>query len=213
LWIAAGKSDIYLSHRGAAGDFKTSLHESGSSHTGFSAEFVRRLVARGGVPPKRRHIDAWSSALEGVVFDVPMRVLVAGSELRTYAAVHRPDPEVEWIPAPGSNEVVQIGVVRVMGSVKVGGWPGARAMGTRLLYECSLPNGISAFLVWHKEEVNPWLKSELARVHRVLGDAGMREGGGAATSRLVGVAYGRSSEDDSRFAIEVNLGNSPQNGD
>ena len=148
IWSPKGKSDVYASMRGIAGQVKISLHESGTCIAGLTKEFAAKeagaVAAIGGV----RHQSKWvrlRHAGEQIV--TPLQFAVPDSELRLRSGETATDDEIERIEAPGSGRSIVISCIFSGQCFSNDNWPGRRNK-TRLAGSKLLPNGEKFWLLW-----------------------------------------------------------------
>ena len=148
IWSPKGKSDVYASMRGIAGQVKISLHESGSCIAGLTAQFaakeVEAVAAMGGV----RHQNKWTRFRHtGKRIVTPLQFVVPESQLRLRPGETVTDDEVERIEAPLSGRSIIISCIFSGQCLSNDNWPGRRNR-TRLLGSKLLPNGEKFWLIW-----------------------------------------------------------------
>jgi hypothetical protein len=162
LWVPANKSDIYISRRSLAGEFKASLHESGKWRMGFTAEHEERpgsLVS----PGADRAVLKWDRP-EPIVDHVTkaFSIVVPWFELRDNVPRLAAKDEVALIPAPSEKHCAELTLFLVEKGVALRGWPGQRSMGTSLVGTASLANGGGVCLVAWMHEMN---RDQLGRLN------------------------------------------------
>ena len=150
IWSPKGKSDVYASMRGIAGQVKISLHESGSCMAGLNKEFAEKeaeaVEAMGGV----RHQSKWTRFRHtGDRIVTPLQFIVPESQLVLRPGPIRADDNVavERIKPPDSGRSIIISCIFSGQCLSNDNWPGRRNR-TRLVGSKLLPNGEKFWLIW-----------------------------------------------------------------
>jgi len=155
----ASKNDVYLGPRSIAGEFKASLHETGSWHLAFSSEFKTRMQAEGRWIGRSRLTRQWQrpkALAPGCV--LAFRVLVPSGAVNIPSNPKELPTDLVWIPAPPVGMVVEIALFLTAPGATVSGWPGKRSMSTGFVGNFPLPSGEVVWLV-HREDSMPALSS------------------------------------------------------
>ena len=147
IWSPKGKSDVYASMRGIAGQVKISLHESGSCIAGLTKEFAAKevgaVVAMGG----ERHQSKWMRLRHtGERIVTPLQFIVPESQLRLRSQ-SATESKVERIDPPVSGRSIVISCIFSGQCLSNDNWPGRRNR-TRLVGSKLLPNGEKFWLIW-----------------------------------------------------------------
>ena len=156
IWSPSGKSDVYASVRGIAGQVKISLHETGECNAGLTTQFAKKETAAVGAMGGSRHQSRWTRLKHiGSRIVVPLQFAVPVTELRSLEA----DPnsvsrKVTWLRAPKAGRSIIISCAFSGQSLANHDWPGRRN-GTQLLGTKLLPNGEKFWLFWQDCPTGP----------------------------------------------------------
>jgi len=156
IWSPLGKSDVYTSVRGIAGQIKISLHETGECNAGLTTPFAKREIAAVDVMGGSRHQSRWTRLKHvGSRVVVPLQFAIPASELRSSeaepAAVNK---KVTWLEPPKEGRSIIISCAFTGQSLADHEWPGRRN-GTHLLGMKLLPNGEKFWLFWQDCPTGP----------------------------------------------------------
>lgn len=173
IWTSPGKSDVYASVRERAGDFKVSLHESGTCNAGLTNQFATKeadaVTAIGG----SRHQSTWTRAMHtGSRIVAPLQFAVPASELRTWRERPARDTAIMWLGPPPFGCSVIISCLFSGPVLTDDQWPGRRN-GTHLIRSTLLPNGEKFWLLWQECPTSALEHSMLAEARARLGQPGM----------------------------------------
>lgn len=173
IWTSPGKSDVYASVRERAGDFKVSLHESGTCNAGLTDQFANKeadaVTAIGG----SRHQSTWTRAMHtGSRVVAPLQFAVPASELRTWRERPARDTTIMWLDPPSFGRSVIISCLFSGPVLTDDQWPG-RQNGTQLIRSALLPNGEKFWLLWQDCPTSALEQSMLAEAHARLKQRGM----------------------------------------
>lgn len=148
LWVLKRKSDVYISGRMLGDSVKVSLHEPGPSRFALTSEWVRREGFQAPEGRDRRLALEWERPRPRP----PRQGARAFSIIVPWDEVlDRGMPEagqVVWIPPPPQDTCIHFDVVYIPAGAVVTGHPGARSMGTGLVGEVQLENGVRVFVTW-----------------------------------------------------------------
>ena len=148
IWSPKGKSDVYASMRGIAGQVKISLHESGSCIAGLTREFAAKEVDAVAAMGGERHQSKWSRLRHtGKRIVTPLQFVVPESQLRLQSGETTSDTEIGWIKSPDSGRSIIISCIFSGQFLSNENWPG-RLNRTRLVGSKLLPNGEKFWLIW-----------------------------------------------------------------
>lgn len=192
IWSPLGKSDVYASVRGIAGEIKISLHETGECNAGLTTQFAKREITAVNAMRGSRHQSRWTRmkhVSSRVV--VPLQFAIPASELRSSevepAAASK---KVTWLEPPRQGRSIIISCSFTGQSLADHEWPG-RHNGTHLLGMKLLPNGEKFWLVWQDCPTNAVEKMILseAEVHmkrqRMVRFSGITDDAPPAPRRLI----------------------------
>jgi hypothetical protein len=156
IWSPAGKSDVYASVRGIAGETKISLHETGECNAGLTTQFAMQEVAAVAAMGGSRHQSRWTRLTHvGSRVVTPLQFAIPASELRlSRVQPAAPDDKVTWLEPPGQGRSVIISCTFTGRFLADDEWPGRRN-GTHLLGIKLLPNGEKFWLVWQECPTGP----------------------------------------------------------
>jgi hypothetical protein len=145
---ASGKSDVYVAVRSLAGVFKASLHESGVYRSAFTSAFETELGGESHLPKGTRLIDRWPRPSHpGHGTTLAFQILIPTTDLRPMTLLPEDFDQIQWIPTPKDNEIIEIAIVLTAPGVFHSGWPGSRSMGTQLIGSLLLASGETAWVV------------------------------------------------------------------
>ena len=137
------KSDIYVSCRELNGMIKTSLHESGSWHAGYSKEATEKYFEA----KENKYIEIWEKPQP-----ITPGVTLALRIVTPYSAITKPvgniSKEFTWIPNCATGYATEIDLIITTENTNLNGWPGKNSMGTQLIGTIQLANGEKAWLVY-----------------------------------------------------------------
>jgi hypothetical protein len=156
IWSPPGKSDVYASLRGIAGEFKISLHETGECSAGFTTQFAKQEKAAVNAMGGSRHQSRWTRLKDvGPLMVVPLQFVIPASELRsTEVGPTAKGKEVTWLEPPKQGRSIIISCAFTGQSLADDQWPG-RCNGTHLLGIKLLPNSEKFWLFWPDYPTGP----------------------------------------------------------
>lgn len=164
IWTWPGKSDVYISEKGAVGSFKVSLHQDGTYRIGFANQFVREHRARGNWNIRDRATDKWIAPEVRLGIQMPFRLFIPGSELRPPEAGWVTKKPVVWlreVPANFAYEIrLYLGNTRVRNSITVNSPDG----GLGGLWTRPLPDGWVLVVLAKR---GPFPESEQRKIEQV----------------------------------------------
>lgn len=140
------KDDFYLTCREFKGAMKVSFHETGKWHLGFDKEFLDRSAPKNSRLLIDRFPLKWRVPPElspGVI--LALRILVP--EYVIIVPKKEEKRSLVWIPSPPIGKTVEILIFLTHPEVKVSSWPGANAMGTKLVGKIELDSGKKVWVV------------------------------------------------------------------
>lgn len=140
------KDDFYLTCREFKGAMKVSFHEIGKWHLGFDKTFLDKNAPKDSPLLIDRLPLKWREPPElpsGII--LALRILVPEYVITVPKKEER--KPLVWIPSPPIGKTVQILIYLAHPSVKVSSWPGAKAMGTKLVGKIELDSGKKVWVV------------------------------------------------------------------
>ena len=156
IWSPLGKSDVYASVRGIAGEIKISLHETGACTAGLTSQFAKQETTVVNVMGGSRHQSRWNRLKHvGSRMVVPLQFAIPTSELRSIEG--EPDTaskKITWLEPPEHGRSVIISCAFTGQSIADNEWPGRRN-GTHLLGIKLLPNTEKFWLFWQDCPTSP----------------------------------------------------------
>ncbi|MDO8724033.1 MAG: hypothetical protein Q7J31_17660 [Syntrophales bacterium] len=156
IWSPLGKSDVYASVRGIAGEIKISLHETGECNVGLTTQFAKQETAAVDVMGGSRHQSRWTRQKHvGSGMVVPLQFAIPASELRSIdGEPATASKKVTWLEPPEQGRSVIISCAFTGQSLADDEWPGRRN-GTHLLGIKLLPNSEKFWLFWQNCPTSP----------------------------------------------------------
>jgi hypothetical protein len=168
------------------------------------------------VPGQDRATDKWdrpSDLSPGLTraFDI----VVPASEVTMPAMPGHPktnaskaDKKIVWVPTAPNGYATYFTVVFTTAEVTMAtsGWPGRRAMGSRLIWRAALPNGQTVWLVASELPVDDWLRRMLVSFKGSVLPAGrrkMEEAGYFDIEEQRALIYGRDEKAGMRWYIDL----------
>ena len=162
IWSPKGKSDVYASMRGIAGQVKISLHESGYCIAGLTKEFAAKEVEAVAAMGGGRHQSEWTRFRPtGNRIVTPLQFIVPESELRLRPGETTADDKVERVAAPDSGHSIVVSCIFSNQQLPNNSWPGRRNR-TRLVGSKLLLNGEKFWLIWQESPTSD-LEREILR--------------------------------------------------
>ena len=156
IWSPLGKSDVYASVRGIAGQVKISLHETGECNAGLTTQFAKREIAAVNAMGGSRHQSRWTRPKHvGSRVVVPLQFAVPATELRSSEVEHTSvNRKVTWLEPPKAGRSIIISCAFSGQPLADHDWPGRRN-GTQLLGIKLLPNAEKFWLFWQDCPTGP----------------------------------------------------------
>ena len=156
VWSPPGKSDVYASVRGIAGEFKISLHETGECSAGLTSQFAKQEKAAVHAIGGSRHQSRWTRLTDvGSLVVVPLQFVIPDSELRsTGVSPTAAGKEVTWLEPPEQGRSIIISCAFTGHSLVDSQWPGC-CNGTHLLGIKLLSNSEKFWLLWQDYPSGP----------------------------------------------------------
>ena len=156
VWSPLGKSDVYASVRGIAGEFKISLHETGDCTAGLTTQFAKQETAAVDAMGCSRHQSRWIRLKHvGSRMVVPLQFAIPASELRSIESESvTASKQMTWLEPPEQGRSIIISCAFTGQSLTDDEWPGRRN-GTHLLGIKLLPNSEKFWLFWQDCPTGP----------------------------------------------------------
>lgn len=99
IWTSPGKSDVYASVRERAGDFKVSLHESGTCNAGLTDQFATKEADAVTAIGESRHQSTWTRAMHtGSRIVAPLQFAVPANFARGENVPPETQRSCGWVP-------------------------------------------------------------------------------------------------------------------
>lgn len=136
------KSDIYISCRELGGKIKTSLHQSGSWHVGFSKDATKNCFDN----EDTKYIEIWKRPQpinEGVT--LALRIVTPFSAVTT--PIEKSSKEIVWIPNCKEGFATEIDLIITSDDTIVSHWPGKNS-GANLVGTFKLANKETVWIVY-----------------------------------------------------------------
>ena len=164
---------MYASVRERAGDFKVSLHESGTCNAGLTAPFASNEPAAIAAIGGSRHQSTWTRLVHtGLRIVAPLQFAIPASELRTWRQSDKRDTTVTWLPTPPAGHSVIISCLFSGPELPDDQWPGRRN-GTHRLGSRLMSNGEKFWLLWQDCPTSSLEHSVLAAARNRMKQGGM----------------------------------------
>lgn len=159
IWAGKKNSDVYVFFRPVGTWLKVSIHESGFRYWGMTAEFFRENYPDS--PRSERMFDRWQGGVEvSPSLFLELRLRFPASELSTWKVPDTDQKGVLWVPSAEDGK--QVEVLLLIGPSGATGWPGRKAMKTKLLAEGTLAYGRRVWIVHHVTTVPTWSNQDEA---------------------------------------------------
>ncbi|PLS84811.1 MAG: hypothetical protein CYG60_15945 [Actinobacteria bacterium] len=168
-------------------------------------------------PGEDRATDKWDRPTDLVpgitrAFDI----LIPASEVTTpkHPETNAPSAKkkIVWIPSPPDGYATYFTVVftTAEATAATSGWPGRRAMGSRLVWRTELPNGQTVWLVASELPIDEWMRQMLTSFKQWVltkGRRAMEEAGYSEIEEQRAFIYGRDEQAGMRWYIDVSIAN------
>ncbi len=146
IWSPPKKDDIYLAGRELKGAVKISLHETGTWHLAYDAEFYDQKVPDNANTDKGRFIHTWHPPV-----DVEAGTLLALRIVTPWTAVGSEfqfSPKLCYIDPPCKDEAIEIGVFITNQDITDSAWPGRDSLKSKMISSYILPSGSTVFAAY-----------------------------------------------------------------
>ena len=147
LWTPKLKTDIYLSCRELRGAIKTSMHQSGSWHFGYTKETGSKYFETEEAFYKNQYIEKWprpKTIGEGVT--LAFRIVTPFSAVTT--PIEKNEQDIIWIPNCSEGLATEIDIIITQNYEGSDNWPGEKNMGTKIIGSYKLDNGETVWVVY-----------------------------------------------------------------
>lgn len=151
VWKHRTTDDVYVGARRILGQFKASLHRDGTWLFGFSREHAESPSS---VKPPNEHRQRRFTPTEsgpGIVRAVTVFILASEVAVPSYGGSE--DGPIYWYPTPADGRMAAFTLSFSSPTTQVTDWPGARAMGTRLVGSFGLSTGWTGWVTVHEQDV------------------------------------------------------------
>ncbi len=150
LWSPPNKNDIYLAGRELKGAAKISLHQSGSWHLAYDAEFYDQKVPDDAATDNGRFIHTWNRPVDfAPEITLALRIVTPwtaiGSELK-------PSSKIHYVNPPDEGEAVEIAVFITSQGIIDDHWFEGNSLKSKLIGSYLLPNCSTVWVVHHNIE-------------------------------------------------------------
>jgi hypothetical protein len=147
-WSPSRREDVYLACRELGGALKTSLHESGSWHTGYLRDFFEESVPEEHQTKRGPYVARWSRPTPMALgVTLAFRIVTPWSSVMVERA--KDVPGMVSVPAPGEKRATEFLIVLVDAGTPVGEWPGKNT-GHQLVGSYGLPSSTTVWIVWRE---------------------------------------------------------------
>lgn len=137
------KSDIYISCRELRGTIKTSLHQSGSWHFGYSKEATEKYLDSN----QRKYIEIWSRP-KAIALGVTLAFRIVTPYSAVTSKITESVKDIIWIPNCKEGLATEIDLIITSADTDTSNWPGKDKMDTKLIGSFKLANKETAWLVY-----------------------------------------------------------------